>query len=255
MRATLGGLCLLVALSVAACGGGVGDALSFILAFDDSVPLSKGDAVVYKGIRIGEVRDVDLDEGGAVAVQLRVDAKYAGLPYREADYLVDTVKDGKKKRHVVRIEDRDVAVRTPVEPGDILEPVEGWADRSLRSLEGAREKTAEAWDSLVEGARGMMERAKDYADSEQAAELRESMDRFLEDSREHSEELLRKFNEEEYPELKRRAEAYREWLLEQGLVEEAKKFWDEFVEWSREMFSGSPETFERQSLGEDFGET
>ena len=244
-------LCLAGTLAAVSCT--TEPPLVFTLAFDDEVPRKKGNDVVYKGIRIGKVQSVDLNEGGAVAVVVRIENRHRAIPYREAVYRVARAEGDDKKRYVVRIEDREVAERTPVERGDILEPVEGW-ESGLLTLDEAKKKTAEAWRALTEGAQNLMDRARTYAESDQAKELRDSMDSFLKDSRERSEEYLRKFREEDYPRLKEQAEAYRQWLMEQDLVEEARKFWEEFLRWSEEVLRGTPESQET-ATPEGYGKT
>ncbi len=223
----------ILVLAAAACSGG-GDELQFTVTFEDAEGLQPGQFVVYNGIRVGEVDEVDLDPSGKVVVRVRVYGKYRETLYREADFVIEKpggLIDVSGERQLT-VKDRS-RERTPIEPGDVLEGSDGWIDRALGKLgdmaHGAGEYGRSVWD-----------KAKEYANSPEAREFYEALKDAAARAKEIGAEGYREFMDETYPDLKAKALAFKEWLEREGHLEEAAKFWNDFLEWSKGLL-GSEE--------------
>ena len=120
---------LAVCLGGLACCGNR-DALDFTLTFKDAKNLQPGQFLVYKGIRVGEVKAVELDAGGGVKVNVEVDHEHRAVVYREASFTIEKpngLTDLSGERQIT-MEDSGSS-RTPVLQGDVLKGSEGLLDR------------------------------------------------------------------------------------------------------------------------------
>jgi len=227
-------LALALVSVVLSCSGGEGP-LEFTVTFEDAQGLQPGQFVVYNGIRVGEVREVDLDASGRVVVLVRAYDKYRDALYREAEFVIEKpggMIDVSGERQIT-VNDRS-RPRTPIENGDVIEGTDGWVDSALGRL-----------GDLVQGAgeygRAVWDKARAYATSPQAQELYRSLEDAAARAREVGVEGYRTFMEETYPELEAKALAFKNWLVEQGRLEEAKQFWNDFVEWSKRLLGSTEE--------------
>ncbi|REJ86104.1 MAG: MCE family protein [Acidobacteria bacterium] len=142
-------LALLVLLVPAAaallsgCGNG-DDALEFAVTFDDAGGIGDGDEVVYKGLDIGEVTGVGVDQQGNVRVDVRVRSDYRGaiatnslIEIERAGLLGGrqlTVRDGEGERRP--LEDRGVLAGTL---GPVSSAVSSLRSMSTQALTALRE--------------------------------------------------------------------------------------------------------------------
>jgi hypothetical protein len=121
--------------------------LHFTLIFKDAKQLRPGQFLVYKGMRIGKVQNVDLDPSGSVRVQIQVSSKYRDLVHQEAAFVIEkpTIADISGE-HQVTMSD-SVSKGTPIVEGSVLQGSEGWLsdlagnakDAIARAAEGVRD--------------------------------------------------------------------------------------------------------------------
>lgn len=225
-------LTLILVCAALGCSNGEGP-LEFTVTFEDARGLQPGQFVVYNGIRVGEVREVDLDASGRVVVLVRAYDKYRQALYREAEFVIEKpggVIDVSGERQIT-VNDRS-RPRTPIESGDIIEGTDSWVDSAFGRLgdlvQGAGEYGSAVWD-----------KAKAYATSPEAQALYRALQDAAANTREVGAEGYRRFMNETYPELEAKALAFKDWLVEEGRLEEARQFWDDFLAWSKRLLGST----------------
>jgi hypothetical protein len=113
--------------------------LQFTITFKNARGLQAGNAVVYKGIKIGEVREVAIEQAtGAVRVEVSIDSKYQNSVYREALYMIDRPQgqaESSTERQITITDSGEI--RTPVRPGDLIEGTEPVWDQLRDAIRGA----------------------------------------------------------------------------------------------------------------------
>ena len=82
----------LLAVALAACSP-QSRGLDFAIDFEHAKGLEAGDAVVYRGLRIGEVRSVELKPERGVRVQVTVHQEQRDVVYREARFVIEDSVD------------------------------------------------------------------------------------------------------------------------------------------------------------------
>lgn len=114
--------------------------LEFTITFKDAKQLRAGQFVVYNGVRIGEVRSVDL-VAGRVEVQVGVDSKYRDSVYQEALYTIErpSFTDITGERQIT-VSDAGRS-RTPVQRASVIQGNESTLpiviERARRAVGGA----------------------------------------------------------------------------------------------------------------------
>lgn len=220
--------CLLVTL---ACRAG----LTFTVTFDEVAGLEPGDAVVYKGLEVGKVREIRLTRSGPIEVELGIYREHRRLLYREARFLLErTVTGG----HRIAVYDTE-GPRTPIEGGEVV----AGRRAPLGELMGKVRDLGR--DLVTEGAERLSEQIDAWreglGDSQEEADLVERARAYAERTAEMSREQLERFRREELPELERRATRLRRWLEEQGRKADAERFWRDFREWLESVDEGDPD--------------
>ncbi|MGH9379393.1 MAG: MlaD family protein [Thermoanaerobaculia bacterium] len=220
--------CLLVTL---ACRAG----LTFTVTFNEVDGLEPGDAVVYKGLDIGKVREITLTRSGPIEVELGIYREHRQLLYREARFLLErTVTGG----HRIAVYDTE-GPRTPIEGGEVVAgrraPL-GELMGKVRNL--GRDLVTEGAERLSGQIDAWRER---LGDSREEVDLVESARDYAERAAEMSREQLERFRREELPELERRAARVRRWLEEQGHKADAERFWRDFRDWIESVGDGAGE--------------
>jgi hypothetical protein len=226
-------------LAVGACGGG-NEALTFTIVFDEAQNLKTGQAVTYKDIRIGKVTSVDLGSSGNVKVKVSIQPKYRDQIYKEAWFSVEKpggMLDLSGER-VVAVEDRNVAKKTPIKKGDIIEGYDGWGDQLPERLSQLEGMTKEAISS-IESTLGKV--VEHYRDSLEAQAFVKSMEDLASKAGSMARDEFQNFAQDKLPMIEKKARALREQLRQNGQDEEAKKFWKRFVRW-RDSLRGSTST-------------
>lgn len=140
--------------------------LRFTLSYEHAHGLQAEAPVAYKGLTIGQVREVRLDPSGAVLADVRIEAKFKDSVYREADYVIEPGPDG---RRLVALKDVD-GPRTPVQPGEVVRGREALGDQAgrlldrfgreaMRAVQTAGSQMGQALDQAVQEAGREFDRA------------------------------------------------------------------------------------------------
>ena len=198
--------------------------------------------MTYKDIKIGEVTSVDLDSSGNVKVTVSIQSKYQDQIYKEAWFSVDKpggMLDLSGER-VVAVEDRNVAEKTPIEDGAIIDGYDGWTDQLPERLDQLGDLTKEAAASL----RGTLNEAMEsYRNSPEAQAFVESMKDFAGKAGSMAQEEFQNFARDQMPKIEEKARSLREKLDEEGKSKKAKEFWERFQKWKESLReSDSPES-------------
>jgi hypothetical protein len=221
------------------CLPGLGG-LDFTVVFEDAKGLEPGDAVAYKGMRIGLVRAVELTLEREVRVSVRIDREFRETVYREARFVIERVRvrtrDPSEGERQVTMKDRGES-RTPVLGGDVIQGSAGSLRDLWQSIEEAGGAALEAAEALAEDVFDSLESA---ADSPEAKRLREDLDRVTRETEDLSREEWERFRDERLPALEDEARRLRERLEQDGRVDQAREFWQDFLRWLKEILSRAP---------------
>jgi hypothetical protein len=207
--------------------------LTFTVVFKDARGLTAGDPVVYRGVKIGAVRSVDVTTDGPVNVGVLIHRKHRETVYREARFVIEEAKENGARQNgrQITVKDRR-GDRTSVEEGDVIEGSEAGLAELLRSLEEAGKDVLAAAKRLAEKLADCVEEA---CESPEAERFREDMRDFMRDADKTAREEWDRFRRDRLPALRERAERFREKLKEEGKLERAERFWDDFTRWLEEI--------------------
>jgi soluble cytochrome b562 len=211
--------------------------LSFAVDFKDAKGLEAGDAVVYRGVKIGVVRSVDVAAGGPVRVGVLIDRKHREAVYREARFIVE-----KAQEHGARADGRQLTVkdrrgvRTPIEEGGVIEGGEAGLSDVLQSLEEAGK---DALDAAKRVADKLADCVEDACESPEFQRFREEVNDFMREADKAAREEWGHFKRNRLPALREKAERLREKWRREGKLERAEKFWKDFTRWLDEIDSGA----------------
>lgn len=202
--------------------------LEFTVTFKDAKGLEPGQFLTYKGIRIGEVKDVALDPSMRIKTNVRVSHEYRTAVYREARFNIEksggvTDLSGEKQ---ITMEDQE-GPRTAIQPGDVIEGSEGWWN--------------EVWEAAKRLGTKVEEFVKGLSDSPRAQEFLDSLQAYSRDVGRATEEQYRTFKEKRLPALKEKAEGLRDELEHSGKAEQAREFWRRFTDWVKDLDAGHDE--------------
>jgi len=220
--ASLSLLFLLSVLALFACGGP--EPLHLRVTFEELHGLERGARVLHRGLVVGKVTDIGLDDQGLVLVSLTIAPKYRTAVARNSIIRVDAV--GLRRRRQLVIEEGPGA-RIPVHEGDVLTGSEGLMDDTVSEIQDA---AREVWESATAIAGDVAEALREWAGSDDARELMESLDGLRRQTTDRTREEWRRLREEDLPKLRERAEELRRRLAEGGAQEEAERFWSRFEE-------------------------
>jgi ABC-type transporter Mla subunit MlaD len=209
--------------------------VDFAIDFEEARGLEAGDAMVYRGLRIGEVRSVGLLPERGVRVQVTVLDEHRDAVYREARFVIEEseLRSQREGARQVTMKDRG-ETRTPIEPADTLEGSEGAVDDFLASLKEVGKATVEAAERAAEQIGEALDQARE---SPEARQLREDLDRFTRDAEVLAEEEWDRLRKQRLPALVEEAERLRDQLEEDGRLDEAREFWKDFQRWLEEVAS------------------
>lgn len=106
--------------------------LAFTLMFKDAKQLRAGQFVVYRGVRIGEVKSVGLDGPDNVRVQVQIEQEHAKLVYQEAVFKIEKPKlfdlSGEMQ---VTVSDSG-STHTPITEDAVIRGQEGFFDELVK---------------------------------------------------------------------------------------------------------------------------
>ncbi|MBN2371283.1 MAG: MCE family protein [Vicinamibacteria bacterium] len=211
--------------------------LTFTIVFKDARGLVSGDPVVYRGVKIGAVRSVDVANDGPARVSVLIQNMHREAVYREARFVIEEAGERgvRENGRQITIKDRR-GERTRVEDGDVIEGSEAGLSEILRSLEDAGKNALDAAKRLAEKLTDCVE---DACETPEAERLREDVDEFMRDADKAAREEWGKFKQKRLPALREKAERLREKWRREGKLEQAEKFWDDFTRWLEEIDSSA----------------
>lgn len=215
-------LAALSLLALVACRGS--EPLHLQVTFEELQGLEPGARVVHRGLVVGKVTDIGLDDQGLVLVSLTIAPKYRTAVARNSIIRVDAV--GLRRRRQLVIEEGP-GPRIAVQEGDVLKGSEGLVDDTVTDIKDAAH---EVWESAGAIARDLAETLRDWASSDEARELMDSLDELRREATEQTGEGWRQLRDEELPRLRAKAKELHRRLAEGGAEEEAERFWSKFEE-------------------------
>lgn len=206
-------------LAAGTVGGAQG--LDFDLLFRDAKGLEPGYNVMYRGLRVGQVREVSLDPSGQILVQVSVLEEHRGSVYREADFVIE--------RSGAQITMRDRAgSRTPVRAGDVLTgstTLDHVFGRLGEGLDRFGEVSAAAILALTDRVEAQL------ASAPAAQDLLRAMREFAAELPLPGKPEFDQFVERWVPELRTLGQRYMRELEQGGLATAAQTFWEDFTTW------------------------
>jgi sporulation protein YlmC with PRC-barrel domain len=223
-------MCLMFLLPSTVPGTALAGSLDFHLVFADAELLEQGCPVVYKGVKIGTVRDVDFDEKGDVEVTVRIKGKYSKVVYREASFIIEPYERGSEGKSYIqlRIKDAEADKRTRITKGDRIVVDSAWSSK-------LNEVAAEISSWFKRNSKLLIDDSKEFSVSPEGRELKKSLQALAHHAREGGNAQFKKFMEDDFPKIQEEAEALRDQIGKDGTMEEAEDFWQDFKEWSEEM--------------------
>lgn len=206
--------------------------LNFVVTFEDAGNLQAGQFVVYKGLRIGEVKSVTLDPGATVRVDVQIQSEYAASMYQEAEFIVEKpggMLDVSGERQVT-MNDRGNA-RTALKDGDIVQGVNGRMEQLLGRASDLADK---AWSAAAAVTDRTVKYIEEISASPEAQQLKESMKQFADDASSMAKEQYEEFRTKQLPSIRKKAEELRDELERSGKMDEARRLWDKYTYWEKE---------------------
>jgi hypothetical protein len=102
--------------------------LAFTLTFKDAKQLRPGQFVIYKGVRVGEVKNVQLNNAGMIEVAVVLDSDHRMQVCAESTFRIEkpSLLD-LSGEHQVTVSDNE-ATCTPIVRGSVLQGSEGMFD-------------------------------------------------------------------------------------------------------------------------------
>lgn len=199
--------------------------LVFSIRVDDPGDLKAGQPVVHLGASVGTVREILRESEDEATLVVEIPPEYRDEIYREMAFRI--VEDD-RFGPVLLLEDSEEE-RSGIEDGEVIDARSDWVERFMRRAGELGRAARETFEDL-----GMTvdQVIRDLEASPEAQALRKSLEEFAHDVQDVSDERLRKFAEEDLPELDSRAEAYRDKLVEDGRDKEAEVFWKWYARWA-----------------------
>ena len=146
-------------LILATFGCGAPDALRFTVLFEDAAGLEAGMPVEYRGLEIGKVTAVGLDDQGLVEVAVVVENEYRSAITHSSTIRSET-RGIRRRPHLIVTEGEPQGERRAVQDGDVLKGSPRMLDDALTRLQdGARA----AWQSTTEAASDLQEKLSEAA--------------------------------------------------------------------------------------------
>jgi hypothetical protein len=208
---------------------GHGD-LDFDILFQDGDGLKPGQPVIFKGVEIGEVTRVGIDEDGTVRFSVTIKDEYRDTVYREARYTIEK-PDGSFSYSDLRqitIYDRSSESRTTVTPGDVIEGSDGLLADWMEAAAGyGKQLWAAAEVAFEEFSREIAE----FSHSPEGQDLQRELRNFGEKIRQLNREQVEAFRREHLPVIEQNVRDMRDRLEAAGKSKEAEDLWKAFQSW------------------------
>ena len=197
-------LLVIAALWLTTCRGE--EPLRFAVTFESAGGLEVGMPVVHRGLEVGRVTAVGLDDQGLVEIEVEIESEYRSAVAHNS--IIRSQTHGLRRKLRLAVEDGP-GERRPVADGDVLSGSPRLLDDALTKLqEGARR----TWDKTAESARQLQEALAEAGQKE-----------------------LERLRREQIPELRKQAEQARRELEDAGMSEEAADYWQRFEGWLEQL--------------------
>lgn len=196
----------------------------FTITFGDTNGISVGAPVFYQGTQIGEVRKIS--PGQPASLDVRIGRDYERRLHRGLSFFVERESMLGHGRRVVAYDCGSSTPVSPIERGDVVagnESTMTWlackaADRA-GPLAGAAAALIGSLATSTETGRAIADAVKQQAEA----------------ARKMGDAHWETFRREKLPALEQEARRYKEQLEREGKVEDAKRFWEQFTAWVKEM--------------------
>jgi ABC-type transporter Mla subunit MlaD len=195
--------------------------LQFTVLFEQNHEVEAGDAVVYKDIEVGRVREVGLDENGKVRVEVQVEPRYRGALATSSRVAVERAGMLGGRRLIVTDGEGE---RLPLPAGSILIGHEVASPTVLERLQTAGQDAMAGLGAL---SADLERRLDEMQQSPEAEELRAAMRRAGEQVAASSERL----RTEGIEAVRQRSEELQRKLEAEGKSEEAKELAAQMERW------------------------
>ena len=217
---------IMIALIVSSCGKS-NDSLTFNISFKNSNNLNKGQFVVYKGIRIGEVTDIALKDDGQVYVTVKIAPEFKEKTYKEAEFIIEKPggfldMSGEKQ---ITMTDHE-GTHTSLKEGDVVRGYDGLLDHLIGKAADFG-KAAYTWAGNM--SQYVIQSIGEFAQSPEAKNFVAALKNYGEKAKTLSEEQYDKFKQDELPKLLEDGRKLKEQMEKEGQTEKAQKFWDELT--------------------------
>ena len=222
----------LALLVLAACRAP--EPLRFGVTFEDAGGVKRGNRVVHRGLEVGKVTRVGIDDQGLVLVSVEVEDRFRGAVARNS--IVRIERYGIRRRVQLNLQDSE-GERIPLTDGDVLKGSEGVVDDLVTKIQDV---TGQVFDRAAEEASTIAERLRTLPDSPEIQDFSEALRLFGEETAQRSREGWTRWREEELPRLRERAEAARRQLEESGMLEEAEELRRDFESWLEKTQEEAP---------------
>ncbi len=198
-----------------ACGGG-DKSLEIAVTFEDADGLEEGDEVTFRGLEIGTVTNVGLDENGLVRADLEIKPEHrSAIAYNS---IIEIRRAGMLGGRELLVSEGE-GPRAAVRDGAVLTGSEGTPSETLEAIKGASEK---ALASLQKLGNDIQDRFSELSDSPEAAELQEALDSYREKLGELGSEGASRISAEA-DSIREKADELGRALEEKGLEERARE--------------------------------
>ena len=196
--------------------------LAFTITFTDPNSIAAKHGVYYNGAKIGEVTRVS-----SSGVDVRIDRDYETKIHRKLAFFVERDSLLGSGRRLVAYDCMSTTAGDPIRRGDV---VEGNESTMTWLACRAAERTGLLGGAVATLASGLSETGPGRAIAETVREYSETV-------RQMGDQQWETFKREQLPALRRQAEAYKEQLEKEGKLEEARRFWADFLKWVESLRS------------------
>lgn len=247
------GMRLALLAMVAGLAGCEQKPLEFKVSFADASGVKAGQAVSYRGQKIGEVRKVDV-ESGKIVVTLAVDPDKRKVVSRESRFSLARpggVLDRSGEKQVV-VKDPEKG-STPIKPGEEIagEPTlyERGVAQAREAVENLPATGVKLYTTLSDYTSRAKQRWQQFKETPEGKEYLTMLERNTKELVSKGKEQVEVFRRDQLPVLREKAARMRDRMIELGKTKEAQEFWKEFLDWSKSSSAPTP------TNGEDKGKS
>lgn len=202
--------------------------LEFIVLFEDAKGVRVGEKVMWKGLPIGEVLDIKLHKQGGIGFKLHIHDAYRDTVKVTSAFMI-------KEPFINLSGEKHVEMRLLDPNGPRIAPgavIQGYSSSWDIWLKEGSDKFKELTEELAVKATKLQHVLEEYAQSEEAAELKKQLQELAEQAAESGRKGL-ELTKEKLSQLTRDIEQIYQRLEREGKLHEAKKLREQLNEFLR----------------------